>query len=121
MTVYSISDRMAGWITDQIGKEDPLDGDEWGYGLSLDTVQTPAGNTAAWVILVSLRAPFLGRPPIAASMKLTGMPPEPLIRQVVKKLVSDLRQAFEQQKTGMVNAPALNLPGLPGAMKQGPN
>jgi len=119
-------------MADAIAKEDPLGGDDWGYCASLQVAlqQTPQGTGAVpqWAVMVSLRSPFLGQPPLCATMLLSGaggVPAEQLVTTVTAKMVSDLRQAIAQQKTGMVKAPGLGLPGLPaglkGALKQGPN
>jgi hypothetical protein len=126
MTAFSIQDRITGWMADQIGKEDPLDGDDFGYHATMAAMQTPKGDAIIWIILVTLRAPFLGQQPIGATGKLQGnTPSEAAVRQIVTKLVTDLRQEHQRQKTAMIKAPGLGLPGglssLPGALKQGPN
>jgi hypothetical protein len=122
VTVFSIADRVTGWMADQLAKEDPLGGDDWGFAAALHLQDTPKGPQTSWRLLMTLRAPFLGQPPIGASIGLIAdMPPEQAVRHFVTKMTGDLRAEFERRKGNMVNAPGLNLPGLPGAMKQGPN
>lgn len=126
MTAYGIGDRIHEWMADQIKIEDPLDGDGFGYhaALQLQQKQTPQGIALAplWAFVVSIRSPFLGQPPINATTTFPdGNPPESVVRALVKNMTGQLRQAFEQQKTSMVRAPGLGLPGLPGVPKQGPN
>lgn len=92
-------------------------------------MMTDAGNgpKITWRLMMTLRSPFLGQPPIPTSIGLIAdIPPEQAVRHFTTKMMSDLRGAFEQQKTNMAKAPGLNLSGLPGlpgaaAMRQGPN
>jgi hypothetical protein len=126
VTVFSIQDRITGWMADQIGKEDPLDGDDWGHAAAMQVTDTAKGPQVSWRLLMTLRGPFLGQAPIGASIGLmTDSPPEQAVRHFTAKMMGDLRQEFGKRKTNMVRAPGLNLPGgltgLPGALKQGPN
>jgi hypothetical protein len=122
VTTFRIQERIEEWMADQLGKEDPLNGDDWGYAAALMLTDTDNGPKHTWRLMVTLRSPFLGQPPIPASIGLIAeMPPEQAVRHFAAKMVADLRAEFERRKRGMANAPGLNLPGLPGAMKQGPN
>jgi hypothetical protein len=129
VTPYDVQARIHEWMASQIAIEDPLEADEWGYCASLQVQQTPQGAVPLWAIMVSLRGPFLGQPPMCATLLLQGaggVPQEQGVRVLVTKIMGQLRQAFAQQKTSMVKAPGLGLegllnPGLKGAMKQGPN
>jgi hypothetical protein len=130
VTAFSIQDRITGWMADQIAREDPIGGDDWGYCASLQVQQTPNGAVPLWALMLSLRGPFLRQPPICATLLLAGaggVPQEQGVRAIVTSIMGQLRQAFEQQKASMVKAPGLGLeglgkiPGLKGAMKQGPN
>jgi hypothetical protein len=128
MTSFDVQARIHEWMADTIAREDPLGGDDWGYCASLQVQPTPQGPVPLWAIMVSLRGPFLTQPPMCAVLLLTGaggVPQEQGVRAIVSKIMGELRQAFEQQKTNMVKAPGLGLNGLPagfkGALKQGPN
>jgi len=128
MKHFDVQARIHGWMADQIAAEDPLGADEWGYCASLQVQQAQQGAVPLWALMVSLRGPFLGQPPMCATILLAGaggVPQEQGVRAIVTSVMGQLRQAFEQQKTGMVKAPGLGLNGLPaglkGAMKQGPN
>ena len=126
MTSFDVQERIHGWMASQIAAEDPLEADEWGYCASLQVQQTPKGAVPLWAIMVSLRGPFLGQPPICATLLLNGaggVPQEQGVRAIVTSIMGQLRQAFQQQKTAMVKAPGLGLegllnPGIKGAMKQ---
>ena len=130
MTSYNVQDRLHEWMADTIAREDPLGGDDWGYCASLQVQQAPQGSVPLWALMVSLRGPFLGQPPLCATILLQGaggVPQEQGVRAVVTSIMGQLRQAFEQQKSAMVKAPGLGLdglgkiPGIKGALKQGPN
>lgn len=78
MTAFSIHDRITGWVDDQIAKEDPLDGDEWGRHVTMAALQTQQGDAIVWVILITIRGPFLGEDVIGSMVKLqANIPPNP--------------------------------------------
>ena len=100
MTAFSIAERIEGWVDDQIAKEDPLDGDEWGRHVTMAAMQTQQGDAIVWVILITLRGPFLGEDVIGSAVKLqANIPPEPAVRMSVTRAVENLRKAFEIRKS----------------------
>jgi hypothetical protein len=100
MAAFSIHDRIAGWVDDQLAKEDPLDGDEFGRHVTMLVAQTPQGDAILWVILITLRSPFLGEDVIGNTAKLqANIPPEPAVRTCVTRAVENLRKAFEIRKS----------------------
>jgi hypothetical protein len=120
MAVFSIHDRVTGWVDDQLAAEDPLDADEWGRHLTMLAVQTPKGDAIVWVLLVTMRGPFLGQDPIGSTSKFqANVPPEAGVRAAVTRAVESLRKAFEIKKRegftpGNGHKPAGLPPGLMG-------
>jgi hypothetical protein len=99
MTVSSIHDRITGWIDDQLEQEDPLGADEWGRHVTMAAMQTSQGDAIVWIILLTLRSPWLGQDALGSMTKLQGnIPPEPAVRMGVKRGVEGLRKAFEIKK-----------------------
>ena len=99
MTVFSIHDRIAGWIDDQLAQEDPLGADEWGHHVTMAAMQTPQGDAIVWIILLTLRSPWLGQDALGSTSKLQGnIPPEQAVRMSIKRSAEGLRQAFEIEK-----------------------
>jgi hypothetical protein len=99
VTAFSIHDRITAWVDDQIAKEDPLDGDEWGRQVSMAIMPTPNGDAIVWCFLLTLRAPFLGLDPIGSTFKLAAnVPPETAVRANVTKTVENLRREFARRR-----------------------
>jgi hypothetical protein len=99
MALFSIHDRITGWVTDQLAQEDPLDGDEWGHHVTMGAMQAPQGDAVLWIILITLRGPYLGQDVIGSMSKLAAnIPPEAAVRTSVTRAVENLRKAFEIKK-----------------------
>jgi hypothetical protein len=99
MSTFSIHDRIAGWVDDQIAKEDPLNGDEWGRQVSMVIAPTPNGDAIIWVILLTLRAPFLGLDAIGTTFKIpANVPAETAVRANTAKAVENLRREFTRRR-----------------------
>jgi hypothetical protein len=115
VTAFSIHDRITGWVDDQLAKEDPLDGDEWGRHVTMAAMSTQQGDAIVWIILVTLRGPFLGEDVIGSTSKLqANIPPEPAVRTSVTRAVENLRKAFELRKRqGFAPGNGHNQAGLP--------
>jgi hypothetical protein len=93
MTVFSIEDRITGWV------EDPLDADDWGRHVTMAAVQTPQGDAIVWIILITLRSPYLGQDALGSTTKLqANIPPEGAVRMGVKRAVEGLRKVFAIKK-----------------------
>lgn len=119
MAVFSIHERITGWVTDQLEKEDPLGADELGQNVTMAIMQTPQGDAILWVVYITLRAPYLDQDALGANVKLkANIPPEPAVRMAVKRSVESLRKAFEiKKREGFApgNGHSQNLPpGLKG-------
>ena len=44
MTAFSVHDRIAGWVADELAQADPMDADEWGHHVTMAAMQTPQGR-----------------------------------------------------------------------------
>jgi hypothetical protein len=115
VATFSIHDRITGWVDDQLAKEDPLGADEWGRHVTMAAMQTSQGDAIVWVILVTLRGPFLGEDVIGSTSKLqANIPPEVAVRTSVTRAVENLRKAFEIRKSqGFPPGNGHNQAGLP--------
>ena len=110
MSTFSICDRITGWVDDQIAREDPLNGDEWGRQVTMAVMPTPGGDAIAWAFLLTLRAPFLGLDAIGTTFKIAAnIPAEAMVRANVAKAVENLRREFARRR----GVPAVNGNGLP--------
>ncbi len=110
MGTFSICDRITAWVDDQIAKEDPLNGDEWGRQVTMAVASTPNGDAIVWVILLTLRAPFLGLDAIGTTFKIAAnVPAEAMVRANTAKAVENLRREFARRR----DVPAVNGNGLP--------
>ena len=99
MTAFSVHDRITEWVDDELGQADPMDADEWGHHVTMAAVQTPNGDAIVWMILITLRSPYLGQDALGSVSKLAAnIPPEPAVRMSVKRAVENLRKAFGMQK-----------------------
>jgi len=99
MTVFSVHDRISEWVADELALADPLDADEWGHHVTMAAVQTPNGDAIVWMILITLRSPYLGQDALGSVAKLpANIPPEPAVRMAVKRNVEGLRTAFRIKK-----------------------
>ena len=98
MSTFGISDRIVAWVDDQLAKEDPLGGDEWGRQVSMAIMPTPNGDAIVWCFLITLRAPFLGLDAIGTTFKLAAnVPPENTVRTHTTKAVENLRKEFTRR------------------------
>jgi hypothetical protein len=98
VTVFSVHDRITAWVDDQLAKEDPLNGDEWGRQVSMAVMPTPSGDAIVWLFLVTLRAPFLGLDAIGTTFKLqVNVPPENAVRVNTTAAVKNLRTEFARR------------------------
>lgn len=121
MTVFSVQERITGWVDDQLGKEDPLGGDEWGRCVTMGAMQTPQGDAILWIILITLRSPWLGQDSLGATTKIpANIPAEALVRGGVTRAVEGLRKAFEMKKAeGFPQGNGHSQAGLPpGLMRR---
>lgn len=120
MTVFSIHDRITGWVDDQLAKEDPLGADEWGRHLTMSVTQTPKGDSIGWVLLVTLRSPWLGQDAIGSRAKFrSNFPQEAVVRVGVTGCVADLRREFEARKAaGFPKGNGHNQAGLPPGLRK---
>jgi hypothetical protein len=99
VSVFAVHDRIAGWVDDQLAKEDPLGADEWGRHVSMAMVATPNGDAIVWVILITIRAPFLGLDAIGNTAKLAAnIPAETAVRSHVTRQMETLRKEFARRK-----------------------
>lgn len=119
MTAFSIHDRIAGWVDDQITKEDPLGADEWGRHITMAMMPTERGEAIIWVILITLRSPVLGEDALGGTAKVAGnIPPETALRGVVSKTMENLRKARDAKKTeGLQLSNGHSPNGLPPGLK----
>ncbi len=118
MAVFSIEDRITGWVDDQLAREDPMGGDEWGRHITMAVMGTPQGDAIVWIILITLRGPLLGQDVIGSTTKLAAnIPPEKAVRAGITKAVENLRKTFVMQRDGLPPATApLSLP--PGLRRE---
>jgi hypothetical protein len=99
MGAFSIHDRITAWVDEQLAKEDPLGADEWGRHVTMALMSTPNGDAIVWVILITLRAPFLGLDAIGNTAKLqANIPAEAAVRSAVTRQVQGLRQEFIRRR-----------------------
>lgn len=99
MAIFSIEERVTGWVDDQLAKEDPLGADEWGRHVTMGAMQTPKGDAILWVILITLRSPWLGQDSLGTTTKIpANIPNETVVRNHVTRAVENLRKAFETKK-----------------------
>lgn len=99
MAAFSVHDRISGWVADELALADPMDADEWGHHVTMAAMQTPQGDAIVWMILVTLRSPYLGQDALGSVSKLpANIPPEPAVRMAVKRGVEGLRTAFRIKK-----------------------
>lgn len=113
MSTFSIHGRVAAWVDDQLAKEDPLNGDEWGYQVTMALAPTPNGDAVVWCFLITMRAPFLGLDAIGTTFKLAAnVPPENAVRANTTKAVENLRREFTRRR-GDGLPPAGRQNGLP--------
>jgi len=119
MTVFSIHDRITAWVEDELAQADPMDADEWGHQVTMAAVQTPQGDAIVWVILITLRSPYLGQDALGSVSKLpANIPPEGAVRMAVKRNVEGLRKAFDLKKAeGYAPGNGHSQAGLPPGLK----
>jgi len=100
MAAFSITERVAGWITDVIKAQTTLSGEEFGYQVTAGFAMTPQGTTISWLLLMTLRHPLLGQDALGASTVITAnQPSEAGVREFATTSVELLRKSFEDAKT----------------------
>lgn len=100
MTVFSISRRITAWVDDELDEASRLSGEEFGREVSMTAGTTPKGDAIIWLILVTLRSPFLGEPPIGSLGKIQGnFPSEPVVRHTVRSSAESVRKEFERKQS----------------------
>lgn len=119
MGAFSIAGRISGWIADELAQADPMDADEWGHHVTMAVMQTKQGDAIVWVILVTLRSPYLGQDPLGSTTKLqANVPQEQTVRTGVKRAVEGLRTAFDiKKREGFPQGNGHNEAGLPPGLK----
>jgi hypothetical protein len=99
MTAFSIHGRIADWVATELETESVVSGEEFGYGITMAVVQSPRGEAIVWVILVTLRSPYLGQDAIGCTGKLqANAPAESAVRQSARSSAAKLRENFEALK-----------------------
>jgi hypothetical protein len=110
--IFSVRDRISGWVDDQLATEDPLGADEWGRHVSMAIMPTPNGDAIVWVILITLRAPFLGLDAIGNTAKFAAnTPAETAVRSTVTQQAKALRAEFAKRRGDGI--PVANGKGIP--------
>ena len=119
MAAFSVHDRIAGWVADELAQADPMDADEFGHHVTMAAMQTPQGDAIVWMILVTLRSPYLGQDALGSVSKLpANIPPEPAVRMAVKRNVEGLRKAFGIKKAeGYAPGNGHDQTGLPPGLR----
>jgi hypothetical protein len=118
MTAFSIHGRIADWVATELETESLVSGEEFGYEITMGAVQSPRGEAIVWVILVTLRSPYLGQDAIGCTGRLqANAPAESAVRQQVRNSAAKLRENFEAIKAAgfpKSNGRAGLPPGLAG-------
>ena len=91
MSTYRISDQLAGWLDDELGKQ--AFGEDFRYDIGWRTVQTKQGALCMHDIVVTLRHPLVGHKPITAVCSVVVTPTnENEIRAGVAQVLTGLRE-----------------------------
>jgi hypothetical protein len=115
MTAFSIHGRIADWVATELEAGSIVSGEEFGYEITMVPAQTPRGELIAWVILVTLRSPYLGQDAIGCTGQVrANAPAESAVRQIVRNSVAKLRENFGAIKAaGFPKSNGHNQAGLP--------
>jgi hypothetical protein len=99
MTAFSVHGRISDWVADEIGQQTLVNGDEYGYHLTMALAQTPQGEAVVWIVQMTTRSPFLGEDSIGFNQKLPGnIPAEQAVRKAVRDMIEALRKRFGARK-----------------------
>lgn len=120
MPVFSIEDRITGWVDDELETASRISGEDFGRHVAMAAMVKPGGgDQIIWIILVTLRSPYLGQEPIGCNAKLLGNPPgEPVVRQGVQACVSALRLEYEKRQAAGLAAGSGQQMGLPAGLRE---
>jgi hypothetical protein len=107
------------WVATELEAESTVSGEEFGYGITMAPVQSQRGEAIVWVILVTLRSPYLGQDAIGCTGKLpANAPAESAVRQQVRNSAAKLRENFEALKrAGFPKGNGSSKDGLPEALR----
>ena len=119
MTAYSIHGRISDWVATELEAESTISGEEFGYGITMAPAQSPRGESIVWIILVTLRSPYLGQDAIGCTGKHSAnIPSEAAVRQLVRNSAAKLRENFEALKrAGFPKGNGSSKDGLPEGLK----
>lgn len=107
MAPFSIRDRIAGWVSDEIASHPAAVSGEWGYEVAMTASKAIGGDSIGWVILVTLRSPLIGKDALGASTHaMVNVPSESAVRTAVDQAVSALRAKYDQTVTEAHETPA---------------
>lgn len=99
MAVFSIEALINSWVNDELEHASKISGEDFGRYVTMMLLQTPQGDAIIWVILATLRSPYLGRPPIGSRSTIqANIPDEQAVRKAVRTSIESLRREFERQK-----------------------
>lgn len=100
MTVYDISRRVGEWVTDELGQASTLSGEEFGYRVTMGVMPTPQGDAILWIVLVTLRSPYLGADHLGTTTTKVqaNVPNETVVRNGIKAAVEGLRKAYKARE-----------------------
>jgi len=115
MTVYDISRHVGEWVTDELGQASALSGEEFGYRVTMGVMPTPQGDAILWIVLVTLRSPYLGADHLGTTTKVqANVPNETVVRNGIKAAVEGLRKAYKAREAeGFPQGNGHNQAGLP--------
>lgn len=120
MPVFSIEDRITGWVDGELETASRISGEDFGRHVAMAAMVKPGGgDQIIWIILVTLRSPYLGQEPIGCNAKLLGnLPGEPVVRQGVQACVSALRLEYEKRQAAGLAAGSGQQMGLPAGLRE---
>lgn len=107
-----LEQEVRGWVAAVISAQ--RFGQDFGYALTWGPAQTPGGLMISWTILVTLRSPLLGQPPIGHVVQLVSPSAltEAAVTQAVSGAITALRAAHEQAKRPPAAPPGGPVPAL---------
>lgn len=115
MTAFSIPGRISEWAADELEAGSTVSGEELGHSVTMAIVPSPRGEAIVWVILVTLRSPYLGQDAIGCTGKIqANAPAESAVRESVRSSAAKLRENFEALKRdGFAKGNGHSKAGLP--------
>lgn len=119
MTVFSIEARITGWVDDELSKASKLSGEEFGRHLSMAAaMRQGGGDQIIWILLITLRSPYLGQDPIGCNAKLgANFPDEAAVRLAVGQCVSALRMEYQKREAAGLAKGSGGKMGLPPGLQ----